>query len=105
MVPAGGAEVQAAAGAEGYNNKYRNGWGASVAAVRAAVEEQRRNKRGTGTPVSQMAAPLPLSRFAWPVSAVRCWNWTCFHSREVGDVYVRGIWADVQVCAAPLPAT
>lgn len=69
---AGAAEVQAAAGAEGYNNKYRNGWGASVAAVRAAVEEQRRNKRGTGTPVSQMAAPLPLSRFAWPVSAVRC---------------------------------
>ncbi len=67
----GHAEVQAAAGAEGYNNRYRNGWGASVAAVRAAVEEQRRNKRGTGTPVSQMAAPLPLSRFAWPVSAVR----------------------------------
>lgn len=66
----GTAEIQVAAGAEGYNNRYRNGWGASIAVVRAAVEEQRRNKRGTGTPISQMAAPLPLSRFAWPVSAV-----------------------------------
>ncbi len=71
QLPCACTEAMAAAGAEGYANRYRNGWGASVAAVRAAVEEARRNKRHAVTPASQMAAPLPLSRFAWPVTPVR----------------------------------
>ena len=60
-----------AAGAEGYCNRYRNGWGTSIAAHRAAVDEARRRKRHAVTPASQMSAPLPLPKFAWPITLVR----------------------------------
>lgn len=99
---AGAAELQAAAGAEGYTNRYRNGWGASAAAHRAAVEEARRNKRGTGPTVSQMAAPLPLSRFTWPVTPVstaciscRCSRLLCctLHGRTAVGVVILDITA------------
>jgi hypothetical protein len=68
-------EEVAAAGPEGYANKYKNAWGAAVAALRATADDARRRKHKgglwvpTGTcghlGVAELPEPLPLSRFAW----------------------------------------
>ena len=59
-----------AAGAEGYVNRYKRGWEASVAVVKQHIDEARRNKRGTATPISQLSAPLPLPKHTWPITPV-----------------------------------
>ena len=57
--------------AEGYLNRYRNGWGASSAATKAWVEEmvRRRGKPLGGqapVPLVDLPVPVPISRFLWP---------------------------------------
>ena len=57
--------------AEGYLNRYRNGWSASAAAVKAYVDEivRRRGKPMAGRPpipLSELSVPVPISRFLWP---------------------------------------
>jgi hypothetical protein len=57
--------------AEGYLNKYRNGWSASAAAVKAWVDEtvRRRGKPIGGKPpipLSELPVSVPISRFLWP---------------------------------------
>jgi len=45
----------------------RNGWAAAAAALRGWVEDAaRRRGRGGAPPLSELPAPLPLSRFQWP---------------------------------------
>lgn len=68
-------EEASSAGADGYMNKYRNGWSAAVTAVRSAVEDakRRRHKGGIWVPtgtcgrlgVPELPEPLPLSKFQW----------------------------------------
>ena len=57
--------------AEGYLNRYRNGWSASAAAVKAWVDEaaRRRGKPVGGqapVPLNELPVPVPISRFLWP---------------------------------------
>lgn len=57
--------------AEGYLNRYRNGWAASSAATKAWVEEmvRRRGKPLGGqapVPLVDLPVPVPISRFLWP---------------------------------------
>ncbi len=57
--------------AEGYLNRYRNGWAASAAAVKAWVDEavRRRGKPVGGqapVPLNELPVPVPISRFLWP---------------------------------------
>ena len=57
--------------AEGYLNRYRNGWAASAAAVKAWVDEaaRRRGKPVGGqapVPLNELPVPVPTSRFLWP---------------------------------------
>lgn len=58
--------------AEGYMNRYRNGWSASSAATKQFVDEQvrRRGKPKDGVPaipLAELPVPIPLSRFQWPL--------------------------------------
>ena len=62
--------------AEGYINSYRNAWGAATAAARQAYDDavRRRGRPVAGRPsipLSELAVPVPLSRFVWPT--VRLW--------------------------------
>ena len=65
------AEKRALTSAEGYLNRYRNGWATSAAAVKAWVDEmvRRRGKPLGGqapVPLNEMPVPVPISRFLWP---------------------------------------
>ena len=67
----GCAEKRATTSAEGYLNRYRNGWAASAAATKAFVDEtvRRRGKPVAGKPAIPLAdlpVPMPISRFLWP---------------------------------------
>ena len=59
--------------AEGFLNRYRNSWSAAYHAHKAMIEElSRRRGRPTARaapalPVSELALPVPLSRFQWPL--------------------------------------
>ena len=62
--------------AESYINSYRNAWGAATAAARQAYDDavRRRGRPVAGrpnVPLSELAVPVPLSRFVWPT--VRLW--------------------------------
>jgi hypothetical protein len=69
--------------AEGYLNRYRNGWSASAAAVKAYVDEtvRRRGKSIGGkppVPLSELPVSIPISRFLWPfVRAPFYWPVPC----------------------------
>lgn len=68
---AGAAEKRFTTGAEGYLNRYRNGWSASSAAIKAYVDEtvRRRGKPVGGkpaVPLAELPVPVPISRFLWP---------------------------------------
>lgn len=57
--------------AEGYLNRYRNGWATSAAAVKAWADEtvRRRGKPLHGqpaVPLAELPVPVPTSRFQWP---------------------------------------
>ena len=57
--------------AEGYLNRYRNGWAASAAAVKSWVDEavRRRGKPVGGqapVPLNELPVPVPISRLLWP---------------------------------------
>lgn len=65
------AEKRATTSAEGYLNRYRNGWAASAAATKAFVDEtvRRRGKPVAGKPaipLAELPVPMPISRFLWP---------------------------------------
>ena len=71
------AEKRALTSAEGYLNRYRNGWGASAGAVKAWVDEaaRRRGKPLPGqapVPVHELPVPVPISRFLWPFVSLLC---------------------------------
>ncbi len=72
------AEKRAMTSAEGYLNRYRNGWAASSAATKAFVDEtvRRRGKPVGGKPaipLAELPVPVPISRFLWPfVSSLLC---------------------------------
>ena len=59
--------------AEGFLNRYRNSWSAAYHAHKAMLEElsRRRGRPAAGAaptvPVSELALPVPLSRFQWPM--------------------------------------
>ena len=59
--------------AEGFLNRYRNSWSAAYHAHKAMIEEltRRRGRPAAGAaptvPVSELALPVPLSRFPWPM--------------------------------------
>ena len=59
--------------AEGFLNRYRNSWSAAYHAHKAMIEElsRRRGRPAAGAaptvPVSELALPVPLSRFQWPL--------------------------------------
>ena len=59
--------------AEGFLNRYRNSWNAAYHAHKAMIEElsRRRGRPAAGVaptvPVSELALPVPLSRFQWPM--------------------------------------
>ena len=60
------------ASAEGYLNRYRNGWGAASGAARFLLDEtvRRRGKPVGGVPampLAELPLPVPISRFAWPI--------------------------------------
>ncbi|BDA48817.1 probable pH-interacting protein at C-terminar half [Coccomyxa sp. Obi] len=64
-------EKRATTSAEGYLNRYRNGWAASAAATKAFVDEtvRRRGKPVAGKPaipLAELPVPVPISRFLWP---------------------------------------
>lgn len=57
--------------AELYLNRYRNAWGAMTVAAKQAYDDavRRRGRPAAGRPaipLSELAVPLPLSRFLWP---------------------------------------
>ena len=65
------AEKRALTSAEGYLNRYRNGWATSAAATKAWVDEmvRRRGKPLGGQapiPLNEMPVAVPISRFLWP---------------------------------------
>lgn len=67
-------EVVWEAGAKAYSNRYRNGWSASAAAAKQALEEARRpgrrQKASNAVPYTERPQPVPISRFQWPQSQV-----------------------------------
>ena len=64
--------------AEGFLNRYRNSWSAAYHAHKAMIEElsRRRGRPAAGAaptmPVSELALPVPLSRFQWPMVRRPC---------------------------------
>lgn len=67
------AESVREAGADAYTNRYRNGWSASAAAARQALDDARRPGRrrvANAVPFTDMPQPVPMSRFQWPQSQV-----------------------------------
>ena len=70
-------EKRLTSSAEGYLNRYRNGWGASAVATKAWVDEtiRRRGKPVGGQPaipVGDLPVPVPISRFLWPFVSFSC---------------------------------
>ena len=59
--------------AENYMNRYRNAWGAATAAARQLYDDALRRRGGRATvgraavPLAELAVPVPLSRFVWPL--------------------------------------
>lgn len=71
--PLSSAERVWQAGADVYFNRYRNGWSASAAAARQAMDEVSRPGRRKITNAltsSTMPQPVPMSRFQWPHTQV-----------------------------------
>lgn len=63
------------AGATRYTNRYRNGWAASAAVARQALDDARRpgrkQKPAAAVPYADMPQPVPVSRFQWPQPQAR----------------------------------